>query len=263
MSLRRAILFSVSFVFLALSFAVILALIKGEETASLFLAGYVLEKSLSIDNLLVFAAIFSFFKIKDTDQPFILNLGILGAIVLRAFFILLGAGALLLAGSYTGVLFGLIVIWSAFKMLKGQDDEGEEDYEKKWFVKLAKKLGTSPSFLCLVSIEVSDIIFSFDSMPAVFSITQDPLLVYSSVMFAVLGLRSLYFVLSALMKYLIHLEKAVIVILFFVGFKMTIHSLSVLFNTIDLKVNPLTNLAVVLGLLLAGVLASILLPRKA
>lgn len=265
MSLRRAISWSLFWVGAAFAFAWLLTVIRDAETAQLFLAGYVLEKSLSVDNLMVFAAIFSYFRISSTQQPRILNLGIIGAVVLRAIFVALGSGALLLIGPSAGLVFGLIVLWSAVKMLgmgSGDDDE-ETDYNTLWFVRLARKLHTAPAFLCLVAIEISDIIFAFDSVPAVIAVVQEPLIVYASVMFAVLGLRSLYFVLDALMGYLVHLEKAVIGILFFVGAKLTLHSASELTgaNVDYLNVSPMMNLAIVLGALSLGVIASIMLPN--
>lgn len=265
MSLGRAISWSVFWIGAALAFALALAVYRGPGDAQLFLAGYVLEKSLSVDNLIVFVAIFSYFRIVPAQQPRILNLGIIGAVVLRAVFVALGSGLLVLAGPYTSFNFGLIVIWSAVKMLRSGGDDETVEYEAQWFVRLARKLHTAPAFLCLVAIEISDIIFSFDSVPAVIALVQDPLIVYASVMFAVLGLRSLYFVLNALLRYLAYLGHAVIAILFFVGVKLCLHAVSELTSTSAfdaLNVSPATNLAIVLGLLSLGVIASVILPSK-
>jgi tellurite resistance protein TerC len=261
MSLRRAILWSLFWVGAALCFALALSL-WNPPGAQLFLAGYALEKSLSIDNLMVFAAIFAYFGIAPHEQPRILYLGILGVIVLRFIFVALGAGALMLAGPVAGAVFGSLVIWSAVGMLgMGKDGDSDVDYDAKWFVRLARAVSVTPAFVCLVAIEISDIIFSFDSMPAVISLVQAPIIVYAAVMFAVLGLRSLYFVLIVLMQYLVHLEKAVIALLFFIGTKMLLHSFAALadaprlLRAVDLSAGA--NLIIVLGTLALGVIASL------
>jgi tellurite resistance protein TerC len=254
-SVGDAARWSVFWIALALLFYGYLAVRFSKDWADLYLAGYVLEKSLSVDNLMVFMAIFASFGIKGVLQHRILYWGIIGALVLRAVFVAAGTG-LFLASPYVGFLFAAFVIWSAVKMLQsgGDDDEEIEDYSNHWSVRLTGKLMpiytrlhvdrffvkhdeviargmesattrsglryATPAFLCLMAIETSDIAFAFDSVPAVIAMTQEPLLVYAAMIFAILGLRSLYFVLAALTKYLVHLEKAVIALLFFIGIKM-------------------------------------------
>lgn len=294
MNMRKAVTYSLMAVTAALAFGGVLAVTKGQEAALLFLAGYGLELSLSLDNLMVFMAIFAYFKIKPEFQNRVLHYGILGAVLFRLIFVMIGAGALLLAGPWVGILFGAFVIWSAVAMLTMGDDDGEEvDYNATWYVKLARKFFlvsgeisggkfftkvwswersvqsattfATPLFLCLVAIEISDIMFSFDSVPAVIALVQDPMIIYASIMFAVLCLRSFYFVLEALNRYLTHLSKAVIAILFFVGAKLALHSFAAItgFSAIDiLDVGPGTNLAIVLGLLGAGVIASLVFRPK-
>ena len=267
-----------------------------KEAADLYLAGYALEKSLSIDNLMVFMAIFASFGIKGALQHRILYWGIIGALVLRAIFVAIGTG-LFLASPYVGFLFAAFVIWSAFKMLQSRkDDEEIEDYSGHWSVRLTGKLMpihtrlhldrffikhdemlardmgsavtrtgalyATPAFLCLMAIETSDIAFAFDSVPAVIAVTHEPLLVYAAMIFAILGLRSLYFVLAALTRYLVHLEKAVIALLFFIGVKMAIQAWNHAFSDTGIHISAGTSLAIVLGTLAAGILASFIFPGK-
>lgn len=264
MNLRRAIIWSLFWVLSALAFAGLLVTWRGPGAAQLFLAGYVVEKSLSIDNLIVFAAIFSYFQIPLNGQPKILYLGFIGAALFRLVFLATGAGLMTLHPA-VGATFGAIVIGTAVQMLNGGNDDSKNDYQAKWFVKLAKKISTTPAFLCLVAIEVSDIIFSFDSMPAVLAITADPLIVYSAVIFAILGLRSMYFVLAALMTILSRLTWGVVMILFFIGTKLTAKSIGEMAGTDALSVfnvGPTTTLWVVFICLAFGVIASILWPEN-
>ena len=210
----------------------------------MFLAGYALEKSLSIDNLFVFSAIFMSFNITSGRiQRKILYIGILSALVFRAVFIFLGT-ALYHSSSYMELLFGAAVLIAAYVVFAGNEDDSETDYENHWSVKATRKVlpidtrtnkalvvksqdGTgwfgylfTPAFLCLVCIEISDVLFAFDSLPAVIAITSEPVLVYSCVVFAICGLRSLYFLLKAAANRLIHLEKAIGFLLIFIGVKL-------------------------------------------
>lgn len=265
-----------------------------KEWADLYLAGYVLEKSLSVDNLVVFIAIFSAFGIKSHLQHRILYWGIIGALVFRAIFVVIGT-SLFYASPWVGFVFAAFVAWSAVQMLKKREDKEIEDYSEHWsvrftgkvmpiypklylerfFVKdkeLAKKdkdcvtrkglYYATPAFLCLIAIEASDIAFSFDSVPAVISVTQEPLLVYAAMIFAILGLRTLYFVIAALNVFLVHLEKAVIALLFFIAAKMALQSWNHIFGDTGFDLTPGQSLAVVLTTLAVGVLASLIFPQK-
>ena len=234
-----------------------------DKYASMFLTGYVLEKTLSVDNLMVFIAIFKFFNIKDILQHRILYFGILGAIIFRAVFVGLGTALLYFKG-YAEIVFGLLVFYAAWQMWRAgeeEDDEEEPDYEEMWLVRMFNKIypifprlagkaffvsaakaqeiadkdpeltidssvkrWMTPAFVCLLVIEGSDVLFAVDSVPAVIAVTQEPLLVFASMIFAILGLRSLYFVLVVLTKYLVHIETAVIFVLFFISGKMFIHA---------------------------------------
>jgi len=298
-TLGDATRWSLFWVGLALAFYGYLWVRFSKEWADLYLAGYALEKSLSIDNLMVFMAIFASFGIKGILQHRILYYGIVGALIFRAVFVMIGTG-LFLASPWVGFLFAAFVIWSGVKMLQGGgDDDGEiEDYSGHWSVRLTGKLipvytklhldrffvrhheileegpgkapkltrtgaiYATPAFLCLMAIETSDIAFAFDSVPAVIAVTQEPLLVYAAMIFAILGLRSLYFVLAALTKYLVHLEKAVIGLLFFIGAKMALQSYNHAIEDTGFHISPGWSLTIVLGMLLLGVVASFLFADK-
>ena len=295
-TVKNAALWSIFWISLALSFYFYLYFRFEPEWADLYLAGYVLEKSLSIDNLMVFVAIFTSFGIKDHLQHRILYWGILGALIFRAIFVVIGTG-LFAASPWIGFIFAAFVLWSGWKMLRGGDDNEEEieDYTHHWSVRLVGKMMpvfpklvqekffvkhnelnaeqiisvtcqglryVTPAFLCLMAIETSDVAFAFDSVPAVIAVTQEPLLVYAAMIFAILGLRSLYFILAALTKYLVHLEKAVIALLFFIGIKMGIQSWNHSVFDTGIHISANVSLYIVLGVLFIGVIASFIFPEK-
>ncbi|MEZ8293431.1 TerC/Alx family metal homeostasis membrane protein [Vibrio splendidus] len=257
--LKDALGWSVFWVALALAFSAYLGTRYGEGYASMFLSGYALEKTLSVDNLMVFVAVFSAFGIKNKClEHRILYWGILGALVFRALFI--SAGTWLYSfGAWVELLFAGFLFYTAYLMFKGQDDDDDVDYASHWSVRWAKKVFPvvpalhgkdlivgrktveqmqnddpslaslpkaafylTPAFLCLVVIEVTDIMFSFDSVPAIIAITQDPILVYSAVIFAILGLRNLYFLLAIAVQHLGKLEMWVGVILAYIGYKLSV-----------------------------------------
>jgi tellurite resistance protein TerC len=290
----RALAWSLLWMSLALVFAGYLAVRFGTEPAWLFLTGYLLEQSLSIDNLFVFIAVFASFAIRDAQQHRILYYGILGAIVLRLLFIGFGT-TLLFAGQLSEALhatvyatFGAVVLLSAYQMLRalGRPDGEIEDYTDHWSVRWTRRVvpvspvldgarfftrkdgawKATPLFLCLVTVEASDLAFAFDSVPAVIAVTREPFLVYTSNIFAILGLRSLYFVLSAARRYLCHLEKAVVAILVFVGIKLLIDAFRAPISALlrqPVEISAGHSLIVVLVMLTAGVLASVLFPERA
>lgn len=284
--IKSALLWSVFWIALAFGYYAFIWVEYGKEFASLFLSGYVLEKSLSVDNLMVFMAIFASFGIKSTHlQHKILLWGIAGAIVFRGIFVAAGT-AIFNLHWFLQVLFGLIVAWSALAIIKGDDEEDEVDYSKHWATRLVGKIlpvhpaldgekfitlkngikYATPALLCVFVVEFTDVIFSFDSVPAVIGVTQEPLLVYSAMLFAILGLRALFFVLSVAVKYLVHLEKAVAVVLVFVGAKLMYHPFGEAlhakwaFMPHDISAN--VSLYIVLGTLALGVLASLVFPEK-
>lgn len=301
-SLLNASVWSVIWVLLALVFAGFLALNYGSERAALFLSGYVLEKALSIDNLMVFVAVFAAFSIPEGYRHRILYWGIIGAIVFRLIFVIAGS-ALYALGSWVELLFAVIILWTAFKMLQQHSGAEVEDYSQHWSVRFFSKMlpvfprrvgnrfflskpaaerfikeepeyknivlpakawfYVTPLFLCLLTIEVVDILFAFDSVPVIIAVTKDPLLVYTAIIFAILGLRSLYFVLAALQRYLRFLTAAVVVLLFYIGAKLLIFSAADLIFAKDLHISALLNVTIVLGVLTLGVMASLFFPEKA
>ena len=291
---RNAAKWVVFWVCLALCFYGYLRVRFSPEAANLFLAGYALEQTLSIDNLMVFMAIFASFGISGPLQHRILYWGIVGAIVFRAVFVLVGT-QLYEASPYVGFAFAAFVAWTGVKMLQaGTKEQVITDYANHWSVKLMGRLFpvytrlhgdalfvrpssvegepgvhthkgplyATPAFLCLVAIETSDVAFAFDSVPAVIAVTHEPLLVYAAMIFAILGLRSMYFVLAALTRYLVHLEKAVIALLFFIAGKMALTSWHHAVGPTGLHISPTMSLGIVLGTLALGVLASLLAPRS-
>lgn len=315
MSLRAASLWSVFWVAVSLAFGVYLWVHHDSNTASLFFAGYALEKVLSVDNLFVIMAVFAWFKVPENYRHRVLYWGIIGAIVFRMIFVAIGTGLLAL-GPYVELLFAALVGVSGWMMLKNKDnDEEVEDYSDhiayRWvhrffpvwprlygnrFFLNAKELDlarrehpdvhlelagedpkhpehshpqplkkgalvATPLFLCLAVIELTDVMFAFDSVPAVIAVSRDPLIVYSAMMFAILGLRTMYFVLEALKTYLVHLEKAVIVLLFFVAFKLALAASSHIFGH-SLTISPNASLVVVVLVLAAGVAASFVFPEE-
>ncbi|WP_237386257.1 TerC/Alx family metal homeostasis membrane protein [Xenorhabdus sp. Sc-CR9] len=301
-SLRSAALWSIFWIAIAFVFAGFLYIHHGAETASLFVTGYALEKVLSVDNLFVIMAIFSWFAVPDRYRHRVLYWGIIGAIVFRGIFVAIGT-SLLSLGPWVEVVFAVIVGWTAVMMLKSGDDDDEiEDYSQHLAYRLVKRffpiwpklrghafilnqkevdtelakqenadvkvgragkaaLYATPLMLCLAVVELSDVMFAFDSVPAVIAVSREPLIVYSAMMFAILGLRTLYFVLEALKKYLVHLEKAVIVLLFFIAIKLGLNASEHIFHH-GYSISATTSLLVVIGVLVAGILASLLFPQK-
>lgn len=299
-SLTQASVWSVFWIALSLAFGGFLYLQHGSEVASLFVTGYALEKVLSVDNLFVFMAIFAWFKIPDGLRHRVLYWGIIGAIVFRGVFVAIGTG-LLAFGPWVEVLFAVIVAWTAVMMLRsGGDEPGEEDYSQHMAYRFAMKLfpvwpklhgnqffvsratlqgelskpenqGMSlpaksalfatPLFLCLVVAEISDILFAFDSVPAIIAVSREPLIVYSAMLFAILGLRTMYFVLEALKRYLVHLEKAVIALLFFIALKLGLNATHHIFDH-GYSIGANTSLLIVMVVLLIGVVASVMFPGK-
>ena len=211
----------------AIGFAGVLGATKGVDAAVEFCSGYILEQCLSVDNLFVFLVLFDYFDVQREKQDRVLTYGIWGAIVLRGIFVALGA-ATLQQFNQVLLLFSAVLAFSSYKILAaGDDDEEEEDMSENAIVKFSRTFlkttdkfdgenfftienGIScatPLFLCLVCVELSDVVFAFDSVPAVFGVTQDPLIVYTSNIFAIAGLRSLFGVLSKAISQLEFLEK--------------------------------------------------------
>lgn len=273
-SLKNATMWSVFYIAAALGFAGYLGFQYGSDKASLFITGYTLEKVLSVDNLLVFTAIFTYFGIKPEYHHKLLHYGIIGAIVFRLIFVVIGVGSLNAFGPVVEMIFAILVAYSAWGLWRSFNDDADDDidHESRWYIKWTKKLvpvtgeehngrffiggAATTMFLALITVEVSDIMFAFDSVPAIIAVTRDPLIVYTAMIFAILGLRSLYFVLNALIKHLTHLDKAVCVVLVFIAAKLALHA------SIGFKFDPNHSLFIVLGILGLGVVASYIWPDK-
>jgi tellurite resistance protein TerC len=236
-SVKEALMWSGIWISLALVFNALVYYWFGEHKAVEFLTGYVLEKTLSIDNIFVFVLIFKYFQVPSMYQHKILFWGILGALVMRVIFIFAGV-ALIEKFHWTIYLFGAFLIYTGYKMFTEKDKEMEPEknpiirfFRKiipvthqlegdKFFVKQAGKIHATPLFLVLILIEVSDLIFAVDSIPAILAITQDQFIVYTSNVFAILGLRSLYFALAHVIHRFVYLSTGLAFILVFVGLKM-------------------------------------------
>ena len=272
---QRAILWSLFWLGFALlsALALWLFLPEGSERAAQFLAGYLIEQSLSVDNLFVFLMLFAYFKISPAIQRRVLNYGIAGVIILRGVMIFAGIG-LLSRFEFLIYIFGAIVLYSAFKLFFGSEKEfdGEKSRIIKWtrkFIPIAKdfhgdkffiseagKRIATPLFVVLLVVEITDFLFAFDSIPAIFAITREPLIIYGSNLLAVLGLRSMYFLLVRMRSAFRFVEKGVSIILLFVGVKM----IAPLFWK-DFELNTLASLIVILSILLISILASLAIPK--
>jgi len=269
--IKEAVAWSVIWIALALAFNLGVYFFRGSEAALKFLTGYVLEKSLSVDNLFVFLLIFSYFHVPASYQHKVLFWGILGALVMRALFIA-GGIALLHYFHWIIYVFGAFLILTGIKLAFEKDKEIHPErnpilkifrrlmpvtqgYEKeKFFVKKDQKLFATPLFIVLLVIETTDVIFAVDSIPAILAITTDPFIVYTSNVFAILGLRALYFALAGMMQLFHHLHYGLAMILVLVGVKMLIAD----FYKIPIHI-ALLLIAAILGL---SVIASILWPKR-
>lgn len=238
-SIKEALWSSAFWILLAVLFGAGVWIFRGGEAGLRFFAGYVIEKSLSVDNLFVFLVIFSYFKVAKSHQHKVLFWGILGALVLRAFFIFAGV-TLLHHFHWVMYVFGGFLVFTGIKLVfeTGKEmDLGKNpllklirrfmsvthDYEEdKFFVRRNKKLYATPLFVVLLIIETTDVIFAVDSIPAILAITTDPFIVYTSNILAILGLRALFFALAGLMGMFHYLHYGLGAILVFVGIKMLI-----------------------------------------
>jgi tellurite resistance protein TerC len=270
--LRESLQWSAVWVVLALAFNLAILHFRGPTAALDFLTGYLVEESLSVDNLFVFMLIFSYFRVPEAYQHKVLFWGILGAIAMRLFFILAGV-ALIREFHWIVYLFGAILIVSGIKMWSRKETEIDPDrnlvirgFRRLWpvaspfeggrfFVRLDGRRHATTLLVVLLLVETTDLLFAVDSIPAVLAITRDPFIVFTSNAFAVLGLRSIYFALAGLMKLFRFLSYGLSLILVFVGVKMLIGEYVVIHNGIALGV-----IAAILGVC---VLLSIARPKPA
>lgn len=270
-SVKEALIWSAVWIAMAMIFNAWLYYSQGSQIALEFLTGYVIEKSLSVDNIFVFLMIFAFFNVPKEYQHKVLFWGIIGALLMRAIMIFVGA-ALIAEFHWVIYIFGAFLIFTGVRMAvqKEQHQDLEQNpvvrlFKKimpvtpdlrgdKFFVKINSKTWATPLFVVLLIVEFSDLIFAVDSIPAIFAITQDTFIVYTSNVFAILGLRSLYFALAGIMNLFHFLKMGLAVVLVFVGIKMVI---------VDFyKIPILYALGFIFITLLISILASLLFPKK-
>jgi tellurite resistance protein TerC len=267
---REALIWSFTWIVLACAFAVLVYFRYGHATAVEFVTGYVIELSLSVDNLFVFLLIFRYFRVAPDHQHKVLFWGIVGALVMRGVFIVVGIG-LIRRFHWITYIFGAFLVYTGIRLLRQRDGGIEpennpllrwfrrwvpmtEDYEGDKFVVRRMGLYATPLLAVLVVVETTDLLFATDSIPAVLAITLKPFIVYTSNVFAVLGLRSMYFVLAGMMELFHYLHYGLSVVLIFIGAKML---------TSDYYQIPTgVALEVVAGVLLVSVLASLLHPQR-
>lgn len=236
-SIKKALIESGCWISAAMLFNVFIWIYRGPDDALDFLAGYLIEESLSIDNLFVFIMIFDYFRTPKEYQYKVLFWGILGAILMRALFIYFGL-ALVNKFSIIFYVFGIFLIYTGIKMATSKNEEIDPEHniviklvkkfiptttdycDGKFFTKIDGRMFATPLFIVLISIEMTDVIFALDSIPAIMGITLDPFIIYTSNIFAILGLRSFYFALSGFLPLFSFLKYGLAAILTFVGLKM-------------------------------------------
>jgi len=266
---RGALVWSLAWIALAVTFGLILLYFRGRQPALEFFTGYVVEKALSVDNLFVFLVVFRVFAVRDEYQQRVLGYGILGALLLRGAMIAAGA-ALIASFSWIMYAFGGFIVLAGVHMLIARRAESDpqknflvryfsshlrltKEYRAaKFFVRENGQIFATPLFLVLLVVEMTDVTFAVDSIPAIFGITRDPFIVFTSNVFAILGLRALYFLLAAVLEKLKYLKIGLALVLIFVGAKMIVEPW--------LEISVQLSLGIVVGMLLLTILFS--LPAK-
>ena len=269
--IKEALVWSAIWITLALLFNLGIYCWRGSETALQFLTGYLIEKSLSVDNIFIFLLIFSYFDVPSLYQHKVLFWGILGALIMRAVFIATGI-TLIEKFHWIIYIFGFFLLLTGVKMALQKDKKIHpernlilrlfrrwvpvtEDYAgDRFFIKRGKQYFATPLFIVLLVIETTDVIFAVDSIPAILGITLDPFIVYTSNVFAILGLRALYFVVAGIIELFHHLHYGLAAVLVFVGIKMLLSDIY--------KIPVSIALSVVAGILIVSVMASVLEKRK-
>ena len=277
---KSALLWSLFWIGLALAFNAIIYVTLGHVKALEFMTGYLIEESLSIDNLFVFIMIFGFFKIEPKYQHNVLFWGIIGAIVFRAIFIFAGV-ALIHRFAWIMFIFGAFLLYTGIKMVVDRKEADEfnpneniviktfrkffpvvdDMSQASFFIKKGNKWFATTFFVALLFIEASDLIFAVDSIPAVLSVSKDVFIVYTSNIFAILGLRSLYFAISGIMRYFYYLKYALSGILTFIGAKMIINEFCSEMGY-AFSISNVASLSIIVVLLTISILASVLKGKK-
>lgn len=268
---REALAWTTVWIALALLFNVYVYYRAGQQVALEFLTGYVLEKSLSVDNIFVIVMIFSFFRVPAAYQHRVLFWGVLGALVLRGIFIALGA-YVLHRWEWVMYIFGALLVVTGVKMAVRREDVTDLTdngilrfvrrlvpitpvyHGQRFFVREGGRLLGTPLLLVMLLVELSDLMFAIDSIPAIFAITDDTFVVYTSNIFAILGLRSMFFLLAAVVERFVYLKYGLSVVLTFIGVKMLLHDVY--------KVPILVSLGVITALIAGSIAISLLYPPK-
>ena len=241
-TMKEAAIWATIYIAAAFLFAIGMWIFRSPQSGQEFIAGFITEKSLSVDNLFVFVIILSAFAVPKIYQKSVLQIGIIGALVLRFIFIIIGA-ALIARFSWIFFIFGAFLIYTAIKLIKHNGVEFDPSkskvlklaekiipftpqfHEGKYRVKVANKYFYTPMFIVMIAIFTTDIVFALDSIPAIYGLTKDPYIVFTTNAFALMGLRQLYFLLDGLLSRLIYLGYGLAIILAFIGLKMLIHAL--------------------------------------
>jgi tellurite resistance protein TerC len=267
---KQALLMSGIWIGLAFVFAILVHQWMGPVKTIEFLSGYLLEEALSVDNLFVFILLFAYFKVPPEEEKTVLFWGIIGALIMRGVFIWAGV-ALVARFHWVLYLFGIFLIWTGLQLIRKGEVQRDpsrnivlkfcrrflpltDTYEqKRFFVRREGKILATPLFVVLLVVETTDILFATDSIPAILAITRDPFIVYTSNVFAILGLRSLYFALSGLMKLFHYLNYGLSVVLMFIGAKMLLPE--------RFQLPTWVALAVIAGVLTTSVVLSVIYPK--
>ncbi|RAY11334.1 TerC family protein [Actinomadura craniellae] len=277
--LREATFWSVFYIAIAIGFGLVVWWLAGPTAGTEYFAGWVVEKSLSVDNLFVFVIIMARFSVPPQYQHEILLFGIAAALVLRAIFIAIGAAAISLF-SFTFLLFGLVLLWTALQLIRHRNED--PDIEDNFLVRSARKLMPvstdfhggklfahengqrvmTPVLLAFIAIGSTDLLFALDSIPAVFGVTRDPFLVFAANAFALLGLRALFFLIEGLLERLVYLSIGLSVILAFIGVKLILVFLHEDISKSVPEIPTPLSLGVILLVLAATTVASLLHVRK-
>ena len=276
---REAAIASVFYVSVALAFGVVFGLIAGWDYGAQYFAGYIVEKSLSVDNLFVFVIIMTTFAVPEKHQHKVLTFGIVLALVMRAIFIALGA-TLLSLFSFMFLIFGLLLIYTAVQLFRHRDED--PDIEDNAVVKAARRLlpvsddyvegrlvarvdertVVTPLFIVLIAIGGIDLLFALDSIPAVFGVTQEAYIVFAANAFALLGLRALFFLVKGLLDRLVYLSTGLSLILAFIGVKLILHWLHVDISASVPEIPTPVSLGVILVILVVVTVASLVKTRN-
>src|SRR3954453_13987290 len=276
--LREAAAASAFFIGVAIAFGVVFGVIAGWDFGVQYFAGYIVEKSLSVDNLFVFVVIMSTFAVPAEHQQRVLTFGILVALAMRAVFIALGS-ALISAFLFMFVLFGLLLVFTAIQLFRHRDQDPKVDDNA--LVRLTRRLipvttdyhdgrmltlidgrrMATPLFIAFIAIGSSDLLFALDSIPAVFGVTDEAFIVFAANAFALLGLRALYFLVTGLLDRLVFLSSGLSLILLFIGVKLLLHFGHLQDDDIP-EIATATSLLVILGILAVTVIASLLKSRR-